>query len=79
MSRPETRRREVHLHQNLTLLEVEGPAQMEELMALPEMRASIVRALSPTRAVLDDGRVPGLLAALERHGYLPRLDSEDAD
>ena len=78
MRRPDTRRREVRLHQNLTLLEVESPGQMEELMALPELRASLVRTLSPTRAVLDDGRVPGLLAALERRGYLPRLDSEDA-
>jgi hypothetical protein len=67
----------VRLHENLTLLEVAEPAQLERLRDLPELRAAMVRVLDAGTVVLDADRVPELLAALEKHGLLPRVTEPD--
>ncbi|MFQ5669145.1 MAG: hypothetical protein ACE5HD_01345 [Acidobacteriota bacterium] len=61
------------MHKNVTLLEVDQPRQLEDLMALPEVRAACVRRLTPCSLVLDHNRLPQLLAALKKHEYLPRI------
>ena len=70
----------VRLHENLTLLETEGPEQMDELQLVPEVRAALVRRLNPCTAVIDARRLPAMLEALRKHGMLPRvLDAEQGN
>ena len=69
----------ITLHENITLLEVDRPEQMDELELLPEVRHALVRRLDPCTAVLDAARLPALLAALEKHGHLPRVTGPDED
>ena len=71
--------RYARVHENLTLLEAESPAQLEDLKALPEVRAALVRNLTQKVAVLDASRLPELLAVLEKHGYLPSVLGKSAD
>ena len=71
--------RYARIHENLTLLEAESPAQLEDLKALPEVRAALVRVLTPKVAVLDRSRLPELMAVLEKHGYLPSVLEKSAD
>jgi hypothetical protein len=73
MTTSKVRPRHVRLHENLTLLEVADPDQLERLRDLPEFRAAMVRVLDPGTVVLDPDRVPELLAALEKHGLVPRM------
>ncbi|MFQ5718395.1 MAG: hypothetical protein ACE5IK_02490 [Acidobacteriota bacterium] len=63
----------VIVHENLTLLETEGPEQMEDLQLVPEVRAALVRQIDPCTAVVDARRLDTLLAALRKHGHLPRV------
>jgi hypothetical protein len=72
-SRTADKRRRVRLHENLTLLEVADPAQLEELRDLPEARAAIVRVLSPKVVVLNGDRLSDLLRALDKHDLIPRV------
>jgi hypothetical protein len=73
MATSKRRSRRVRLHENLTLLEVAEPAQLHRLRDLPEVRAAMVRVIDEETVVLDPDRVPQLLAALEKHGLLPRV------
>lgn len=79
MRTSKNRPRRVRLHENLTLLEVADPAQIERLRDLPEARAAMVRVLDAGTVVLDADRVPELLAALEKHGLLPRVTESDRE
>jgi len=79
MKTAKSRPRRVRLHENLTLLEVADPAQLERLRDLPEARVAMVRVLEPGTVVLDADRVPELLAALEKHGLLPRVTESDRE
>ncbi|MFQ5768267.1 MAG: hypothetical protein ACE5ID_09835 [Acidobacteriota bacterium] len=67
----------VKLHENLVLLEVEAASHLKELEALPQVRRAVVRRLNPTTVVLDPDLLGEMLEALERHGFLPRLESGD--
>ncbi len=71
--------RAVRVHAGLTLLEVARPGDLDDLRAVPEVQAAWVRRLGPRRVVLDGSRLPALLAALERHGALPRVVPSGAD
>ena len=71
---PEERAR---LHRNLVVIEVETAAHLRDLEAIPQVRAAMVRRLTPTLAVLDAARLPDLLAALEKHGGAPRVENAD--
>jgi hypothetical protein len=61
------------IHENVTLLELEGAEHLAELRHVPAFRAALVRVLDPCTVVLDARRVPALLEALERHGQRPRV------
>jgi hypothetical protein len=78
-ARPSDHDRHVRIHEGLTLIQVDRPADLEDLRALPEVRAAWVRQLGPRLAVLDDARLPELLAALEKHGTLPRVVQADEE
>jgi hypothetical protein len=65
----------VLLHENLTLLEFDRPRQLQDLQDLPAFRAALVKIVNDRTVVLDSKRLPELLAALEKHGHRPRVDS----
>ena len=44
---------------------------MEELQLIPEVCAALVRLLDPCTAVIDNRRLPDMLAALRTHGRWP--------
>ncbi|TDI31452.1 MAG: hypothetical protein E2P00_07100 [Acidobacteria bacterium] len=67
----------VLLHENVTLMEMDRPGQMEELQALPAFRAALVKILDPCTVVLDGRRLPELMASLRKHGHNPRVLSEE--
>jgi len=60
-------------HENLTLLTADDEAAAAEILAVPAVRAALVRRLSPTVMALDPDRLPAVLETLEKRGYFPRL------
>jgi hypothetical protein len=66
--------KELLLHENLTLLEVEDPEHLAAIEGIPEVRSAVIRRLTPTSVALDPDRIEAMLAALERKGLLPRIE-----
>jgi len=65
------------LHENVTLMEMDRPGQMEELKALPAFRAALVKVLDPCTVVLDGRHLSELMDSLRKHGHHPRVLSDD--
>lgn len=68
----------VTLHENLTLLTADDEDAAAEILAVPAVRAALVRRLSPTVLALDPDRLPAVLETLEKRGYFPRLSASGA-
>ena len=60
-------------HENLLLLTADDEAAAAEILAVPAVRAALVRRLTPTVLVLDPDRLPVVLETLEKRGYFPHL------
>lgn len=69
----------VLLHENVILMEMDRPGQMEELQALPAFRVALVKILDPCTVVLDGRHLSDLMASLRKHGHHPRILSEDLE
>jgi hypothetical protein len=68
----ERQARRIHLHRDITVLEVEESALLDSLLADPTL-APLLRRITPTAALVDRQHLSHLSAALLEHGQLPRL------
>ena len=60
------------VHRNVTIVEVDEAVLLTELEAATGLSGAVIRRLSPTVVVIDDGRTEELLGELVRRGYAPR-------
>jgi hypothetical protein len=65
--------RQVELHENAALLEVNDLAQLVELASNPKLRRYLLARLSDTVALIDPGHEDALSKALLTEGHTPKM------